>query len=347
VIGPNTLVFNPSATVTFTLPAILRMKPGMETVISVGRSGGSRVLPTTPLGGGSFSVPIGGGGAIIPDDSSGGGGGGNGGGDGGGGSGGSGGGSGGSGGGAGGVGDPANNAAIASGGKCTPEFLEAIKGMKDFAEGEPGHAAYDAALRDCLEVEKLKEQCENDPITLRRRHFETRINIANDLDVEVANELKNLLASCVAKYEIANQGAYSESGVQTSVRVNASLCGYVDDEWKGTYSYTMIVMEGGSGDCIGTTNFRLPFGGGYFTAGVRCENTATILGRTMSIPGGGFVFTGTFMEPSRVVLNLFGAYIVKDTNIVLKEKNCTDAAYPDVPPLPNNDEIPLVPIRKP
>jgi hypothetical protein len=198
-----------------------------------------------------------------------------------------------------------------------------------------------------LDVEKLKEQCANNPIVLRRRHFETRINIANSLDKEVAKELKNLLASCVAKYEIANQGAYSESGVQTSVRVAAYVCGYIDDEWNGTYSYTMIVGAGGSGDCMGTENFRLPFGGGYFTVGVRCTNTATILGRTMSVNGGGFAFTGTFIEPSRVVLNLFGAYIVKDTNIVLKEKTCIDAAYPDVPPLPNENEIPLVPIKKP
>jgi hypothetical protein len=340
VIGPATLVFNPSATVTFSYSKGKRMIPGVEIVVSIDRNGGSHVLPTTPAVAGSFTVPIGGGGAFIPDDSS------DDDGDGSGGDNGGGGGSG-SGGGAGGVGDPANNAAISSGGKCTPEFLEAIKGKKNFAEGQPGHAAYDAALRDCLDVEKLKEQCANNPIVLRRRHFETRINIANSLDKEVAKELKNLLASCVAKYEIANQGAYSESGVLTSVNVNASLCGYVDDEWKGTYSYSMIVTGGGSGDCIGTESFRLPFGGGYFTVGVRCENTATILGRTISVPGGGFVFTGTFIEPLRVVLNLFGAYIVKDTNIVLKEKTCTDAAYPDAFPLPNDDEIPLVPVVRP
>ncbi|MFH0968967.1 MAG: hypothetical protein V1804_00465 [Patescibacteria group bacterium] len=339
VLGPNTLVFNPSATVTFTFPRNRRIAPGAEILVAVDRNGRSHVIPTTPSSdGSSFTAPVGGGGGFIPDDSSGGDGDGDGG-DGGDGSGGGGGGD------AGGVGDPANNAAIASGGKCTPEFLEAIKGEKNFAEGAPGHAAYDEALRDCLDVEKLKEQCENNPIVLRRRHFETRINIADDLDREVADELKNLLASCVAKYDITGQGSYSEAGVLTNVTMNAGLCGYLDDEWKGTYSY-VITAEGGGSSCDGTESFRLPFGGGFFNVGVPCEIRVTVRDRTMSFSGGGFAFSGTFIEPSRVVLNLYGAYIVRDTAITLKEKTCNNAAYPVPPPLPSDDNIPLVPIPR-
>jgi uncharacterized membrane protein YgcG len=342
VIGPTTLVFNPSATVTFSYPQGRRMVPGVEIVVSIDRNGWSHVLPTTPSVTGSFTVPIGGGGAIIPDDSSDNGGTGDdnsGGGS-----------SGGTTGGGGSVGDPANNAAIASGGKCTPEFLEAIKGKKKFALGAPGHAAYDAALRDCLDVDKIKEQCANNPIVLRRRHFETRINIANSLDKEVADELKNLMASCVAKYSIENNGSYAESGVVTNVSMGAELCGYVDDEWKVSYSYALSAGAGSGNNCAGTGIMRLPFGGGYFTTGVSCQVRAYVLGHPITLPGG-MAITGTFFEPSRVILNLFGMYIVKDTPITLKGKTCIDNV--DIPPFtgepdnsPNDDsEDDLIPLK--
>jgi|GEM_PF-1266100 len=166
--------------------------------------------------------------------------------------------------------DLAKNAAEASGGTCTPEFISAIKAMADIP-GYPAGSIMARTLDDCLTLEWLRDKCQNDPIALRRLYFKERLRIAADLQApaEKVEEINRLMNECVARYEISSSGSDSSLGVPMSATANLWVCGYLDDVWQGTMAYQIVPpgLPGAGHYFSGTVNsMNLPPRGGTFAA---------------------------------------------------------------------------------
>ena len=166
--------------------------------------------------------------------------------------------------------DLAKNAAEASGGTCTPEFISAIKAMTDIP-GYPAGSIMARTLDDCLTLEWLRDKCQNDPIALRRLYFKERLRIAAELQApaEKVEEINRLMNECVARYEISASGSDPRFGVPMSATANLWVCGYLDDTWQGTMAYQIVPpgLPGAGHYFSGTVNsMNLPPRGGTFAA---------------------------------------------------------------------------------
>jgi hypothetical protein len=83
------------------------------------------------------------------------------------------------------------------------------------------------------------------------------------------------------------------SGVTMSSSINASVCGYFDDLWKGETAYDMDVAVGVGGQhtYTGVASFRLPVRGGKFSAPDKSGSHAANIGGTglnVALPSLGF-----------------------------------------------------------
>ena len=166
--------------------------------------------------------------------------------------------------------DLAKNAAAASGGTCSPEFIDAIKAMADIPD-YPAGSIMARTLDDCLNLEWLRDKCQNNPIALRRLYFKERLRIAADLQApaEKVEEINRLMNECVARYEISSSGSDPSLGVPMSATANLWVCGYLDDAWQGTMAYQIVPpgLPGAGHYFSGTVNsMNLPPRGGTFAA---------------------------------------------------------------------------------
>ncbi|MCX6767094.1 MAG: hypothetical protein NT170_04980 [Candidatus Moranbacteria bacterium] len=220
----------------------------------------------------------------------------------------------------------ANNAAAASGGTCSPEFLQTMANAAQ--AGGAGSSAAQSALRDCFNTEWLNNLCVNDPVKLRRTYFEQRIALARRFDERAAGEIESLMNQCQARYHFYGEGINpaSTQGMTIFSSLDANVCGYVDDEWTGTQIYQLSV-EGGGHYFGGTANFKLPPGGGEFTGISHGSNDYTVAGRRVEIPNFDFGFIGHFDGYKTILdLNLYPATIVSARPIELQEKSCVPVA---------------------
>lgn len=166
--------------------------------------------------------------------------------------------------------DLAKNAAAASGGTCSPEFIDAIKAMADIPD-YPAGSIMARTLDDCLNLEWLRDKCQNNPIALRRLYFKERLRIAADLQApaEKVEEINRLMNECVARYEISASGSDLSLGAPMSATANLWVCGYLDDAWQGTMAYQIVPpgLPGAGHYFSGTVNsMNLPPRGGTFAA---------------------------------------------------------------------------------
>ncbi|MCX6762693.1 MAG: hypothetical protein NT093_02840 [Candidatus Moranbacteria bacterium] len=227
--------------------------------------------------------------------------------------------------------DLADNAAAASGGTCSPEFLQVMANAAN-AEGAGSQAAQ-AAIRDCLNTEWLNNLCVNDPVKLRRTYFEQRIALARRIDERAGAEIESLMNQCQAKYHFYGGGVAPGFGGEVTLfsSLDANVCGYVDDKWTGTQVYKLQGEHNTGYDFSGTTEFSLPAGGGEFSGTSQGENSMAILGRGVAVPDIDLGFTGNFDGVKTITtMTLFPATVISSTLIELQGKDCVPLA-----PLPH------------
>lgn len=137
----------------------------------------------------------------------------------------------------------AEDTARASGGTCTPEFIDAIKAMADIP-GYPAGSIMGRTLDDCLNLAWLREKCQNNPIALRRLYFQERLRIAESLraPADKVQEINRLMNECVARYEFSGSGSQNIGAIMSG-NTNMWVCGYLDDEWQGSMHYQLVPPE--------------------------------------------------------------------------------------------------------
>lgn len=244
IITPDDLIFDIPAIISFNPPGASASTPGVATtepatgvIVHTDPNGDSTIIPGSGSGG-SAGGPIGGGGSVS--------------------------------------GDPptqdeaeriAEDTARASGGTCTPEFIAAVRAMADIP-GYPAGSIMARTLDDCLNLDWIREKCQNDPTALRRLYFQERLRIAAALEAprEKVDEINRLENECVARYEISGSGSGASPGGGPAVppgmmRGTASLwvCGYLDDTWQGSMTYQNVPPD-------------LPAAGHYFSGTVNALN---------------------------------------------------------------------------
>ncbi|MDD5489506.1 MAG: hypothetical protein PHP25_02410 [Candidatus Moranbacteria bacterium] len=222
----------------------------------------------------------------------------------------------------------AENAAAASGGTCSPEFLQAMAGATQ--SGRPGSQAAQAALQDCLNTEWLNNLCVNDPVKLRRIYFEQRIALARRFDERAARVIEDLMNQCQARYHFGGEGINPQStgGITPFSSLDATVCGYIDDEWTANEVYELHAGQGTAHTIDGTGNFSLPAGGGAFYGSVRGENQMAIIGQGVAIPNFEAGFTANF-DGNKTIRNLYlvpAGVNVSSAPIELQEKPCVPLA---------------------
>jgi hypothetical protein len=228
--------------------------------------------------------------------------------------------------------DLADNEAAISGGTCSPEFLQVMAGAAQ--AGGAGSSAAQAALRDCFNVEWLNNLCVNDPVKLRRSYFEQRIALARLYDAQAASEIESLMNQCQAKYHFHGEGINPQSTgeVRISSSLDATVCGYIDDQWTGEEIYRLSAGADSFHEIKGTAEFNLPSGGGSFSGTARGENTMVIIGKGVAIPNFEAGFTGNF-DGTKTIHNLYLVPAGVNASIVpieLQGKDCVPLA-----PLPH------------
>ena len=231
-------------------------------------------------------------------------------------------------------------AAANGGGACTQEFVNAAAGMLAQAQASGNKTAasrYAKAIKDCSDqsLDYLKKLCNGDRRLVRREDFTSRLALMNALP-ESSNhvaELTKLEQDCVAQYLIKGGGENpsSTADVVLQASVDAGVCGYVDDEWKGTDTYDTIA-EGGKGQhhFEGKNSFVLPARGGGFTAVSQGQHTVIVIGRNVPIPVTGLGFAGFFDGQTGVNLMMYGGVPI-NTEIIEESRNCTQPPPPLVP----------------
>ncbi len=174
--------------------------------------------------------------------------------------------------------DAANQAA--ANGRCTDEYVFAYTQAYQAAQaaGNTREAGrYGSALRECSEerLSYLKRLCETDPTLVRRKDFaDFRTGLGNSTDqdtLRVLAQLMELEQSCQASYRIQGAGepwqtAGSYARITSTVDSTVD-CGYIDDMWKGTDTYTFDTADGARLHTYeGKHEFKLPPRGGIFGA---------------------------------------------------------------------------------
>lgn len=231
--------------------------------------------------------------------------------------------------------DLADNAAANSGGACSPEFMQTMANASQ--AGGAGSSAAQAAIRDCLNTEWLNNLCVNDPVKLRRTHFEQRLAIARRFDAEAASVIESLMNQCQARYHFYG-GEYhpmSNGDVNMFTSLDATVCGYLDDEWTGTQVYRLETNAYGTGQNVqATPRFRLPPNAGPFSGHSSASGGTTVVGRGVNMPPFELSFTGYF-DGNATIANL-ELYPGTFTGIPidLREKPCVPLA-----PLPGSSGL--------
>jgi len=221
----------------------------------------------------------------------------------------------------------ADSAAAASGGTCSPEFLQAMAGAAQ--AGGQGSQAAQAAIHDCLNTEWLNNLCVNDPVKLRRIHFQQRLAIARRFDARAAEEIESLMNRCQARYHFSGEGINPQSTGDVTIfsSMDATVCGYVDDEWNFSEVYELRAGYRTSHTINGTGTFSLPAGGGSFYGSARGENQMTVVGQGVAIPNFECGFTANF-DGAKTIQNLYlvpAGVNVSSAPIELQEKPCIPA----------------------
>ena len=224
--------------------------------------------------------------------------------------------------------DMAETAAAASGGTCSPEFLQAMAGASQ--AGGPGSQAAQAAIRDCLNTEWLNNLCVNDPVKLRRTHFEQRLVIARRFNSQAAVAIESLMNQCQAKYRFRGEGINPESTADVTIfsSFDATVCGYVDDEWTAHEIYRLSGGYNTVHSIEGTGEFSLPSGGGSFAGTAHGENQMAVVGQGVAIPNFDAGFHGYF-DGIKTIQNLYLApagVVVSSAPIELQGKDCVPLA---------------------
>jgi hypothetical protein len=239
--------------------------------------------------------------------------------------------------------DMVDSAAATGGGACTGEYIEALARMVAVASANGNSAAtarYESEIRRCNDesLDHLRRLCENNPIQLRRKDFQNRLALAQALPASsgTASEIERLMNECQARYHFHGEGIHpsSGSGVILFASLDASVCGYLDDQWTGSqyfregteYQNTAYVFEG-------TSQFSLPKNAGAFSGTTRGSNNLTVSGIGVGTPQLDFGFDGYFDGSSTIqTLNLYPpGTTISGTPIELQEKPCVPLA-----PLPGN-----------
>jgi hypothetical protein len=219
----------------------------------------------------------------------------------------------------------ANNEAQKAPGKCTPEFLQMIERIKNLKTTGGAYPYFDQALNDCTKTDDLKELCQNNPSALRRKTFEDRITIAQKLKNDPAiQDLQKLLNTCGSKYEIKTSG----SNPPWTSSIDATVCGYLDDQWKGKMGMRLVSEGTLVHSYDSDVKYSMPAFGGLFSFGQKIGEHQ-IGGRTI-IPIIGLDLSkmelpswGDFNGLSQVDFTLWGVpHVVGVIN--LKERNCNE-----------------------
>jgi hypothetical protein len=198
--------------------------------------------------------------------------------------------------------------------------------------GGAGSQAAQAAIQDCLNTEWLNNLCVNDPVKLRRTHFEQRLAIARRFDEQAARVIEDLMNQCQAKYRFRGEGNSPQSGEGVTIfgSVDATVCGYVDDEWDANQVYRLSYTDAYH-LFEGTAKFHLPPGGGYFSAVSHGQHSMVVGGQSVAIPNFDLGFWGTFDGTKTIQnLNTYPDVVFPSTPIELTEKPCVPLA-----PLPH------------
>lgn len=224
--------------------------------------------------------------------------------------------------------DLADNAAEVSGGTCSPEFMQAMASASQ--AGGAGSSAAQAAIRDCLNTEWLNNLCVNDPVKLRRTHFEQRLAIARRFDAEAASVIESLMNQCQARYRFGGEGINPESNADVTIfsSFDATVCGYIDDEWTAHEVYRLSGDYATVHSLEGTGQFRLPSGGGSFAGSVHGDNAMTIIGTGITIPNIDPGFQGNF-DGVKTIQNLYlmpSGVNISSAPIELQERQCVPIA---------------------
>jgi hypothetical protein len=224
--------------------------------------------------------------------------------------------------------DMAETAAANSDGTCSPEFLQAMAGAAN--SGEPGSQAARSALRDCFNTEWLNNLCVNNPVKLRRLYFEQRIALARRFDAQAAVEIESLMNQCQAKYHFRGEGISpsSGSGITLFSSLDATVCGYIDDEWTANETYQLNVGPGTYHTIQGTGQFSLPANGGTFAGSVKGHDAMAIGGQGVAIPDFDAGFYGQF-DGAKTIQNLYlvpAGVNISSAPIELTEKPCVPLA---------------------
>lgn len=217
------------------------------------------------------------------------------------------------------------NAAAKSGGKCSEEFLLAASVMLSQSVTLEERSSYANTIRDCLNIEWLKNLCQTDKSKLRRAYFAQRLPLARQFDSKTANELQRLMEDCVAQYEInSSKGNEHWEGNFT---MNANLCGYLDDEWSAKFKFYMIFAQNSvRHDFDGKGTFFLPYTGGEIIPGKGSgTHTAMAGGRMLTTKIKGIPIMGSFdLRKNNVTLGMYNNYIRGTIPITITPGECVD-----------------------
>ena len=150
-------------------------------------------------------------------------------------------------------------------GQAWEDFVQAIAYANQNYDAAWWYAAKGAANK-CMDerIVEISAKCANDKITVRRRDIQALEYLAMGLrlDGKLAT-LKGLESSCVSKYAINEEKTNVGVGVGNTTgtithKIEAEVCGYVDDEWRGNDSTTGCST--GSPSCQDwATNFKMRF----------------------------------------------------------------------------------------
>jgi hypothetical protein len=221
--------------------------------------------------------------------------------------------------------DQADQAAENSGGRCSAEFIRAVMQVytQTGLEGQiPASNRYGTLLKECEKeiLDYIRRLCESDRRLLRRQDFVNAKKLLTLIQVaspETFEELSRLETSCRGYYTIVDGDIVpggGGSGVTMRSSIDASVCGYFDDLWKGETHYDMDVDVGVGGQhtYTGTNSFHLPARGGKFMAAdTGGSHAANIGGTGINVPLPSLGFEGRFDSQYTVNLVLYPNVKVK------------------------------------
>lgn len=166
------------------------------------------------------------------------------------------------------------NGAAASGGACTPAFMNAMLRVASWQQGfggSGGDATAMEAVQDCgrAALEEMEQRCQNDVVHVTRREMVGLIAMLQslpDLQVQV-NRAQQLMQECKRIYSVSADTDVPVPEGKSTYGISAQLCGYLDEQWVGTEisDYKLNVEDGWINHIYtGEIRFTLPHGGGPF-----------------------------------------------------------------------------------